>query len=111
MERTASTIDNFVVKLNGYMGRNYSIPAKLPSKGAELLRGAALDHAVEAQQRLDDTIEFMSKYINSELDQKTPEERDRFISMVVPVLEECKKALQSISSNVKRNLDDLNKEV
>ena len=77
------------------MGRSDDTSSEPMFNEAELSGDDAFDYLSAAQQRLDDTLEFISTYINTELDRKNPEDRDAFIKMVVPILEGCKKIITS----------------
>ncbi|WP_297197476.1 helix-turn-helix domain-containing protein [uncultured Flavonifractor sp.] len=95
IERSASIIDKCVNELNSLMGRSADTSSEPLIKETGLAGDDAFNHLGAAQQRLDDTLESISTYINTELDSKNPEDRDAFIKMVVPILEECKKIITS----------------
>lgn len=95
MRRSAYLIDKCVNELNSLMGRSDDTSSEPMFNETELSGDDAFDYLSAAQQRLDDTLEFISTYINTELDRKNPEDRDAFIKMVVPILEGCKKIITS----------------
>ena len=95
MRHSAHLIDKCVNELNSLMGRSDDTSSEPMFNKTEFTGDDTFDYLSAAQQRLDDTLEFISTYIRTELDRKNPEDRDAFIKMAVPILEECKMIVTS----------------